>query len=88
MLEQLRIQAGFVTEDEAVAREALHPREHCRRGQRNRLGQLQVGDAAVFLQVRQDAAIHSVKVWDVGHGVVNPSADRVDFEATCCVKSR
>jgi uncharacterized protein YndB with AHSA1/START domain len=52
--QQRRIELGLVAEDVALAREALHARQHRGGRQRHRLGQLQVGDAAVFLQHLQD----------------------------------
>jgi hypothetical protein len=42
-----RVQPGLVAEDVAVAREALHARQHGGGRQRHGLGQLEVGEPAV-----------------------------------------
>src|SRR5205085_1321339 len=44
------------------------PRQHRGGRQRHRLGQLQVGDAPVLLQLGQDAAVGAVQVGKVRHG--------------------
>jgi hypothetical protein len=57
-----RVQPRLVAQDEALAREALHARQHGRGRQGHRLGQLQVGDAAVFLQDGENAPVDPVQI--------------------------
>jgi hypothetical protein len=56
-----RVQPRLVAQDHAIARQSLHPLEHRGGRQVHRLGQLQVGDAAVGLQLAQDAAVDGVQ---------------------------
>src|SRR6516225_1877911 len=56
----VRVQPGFVAEDEVLARQALHALEHRRGRQVHLLGELQVADAAVALQHAQDAGVDLV----------------------------
>jgi hypothetical protein len=58
----VRIEPRLVAQDEAVAREPLHACQHGGGRQRHRLGQLEVGDAAVFLKDLQQPEIDAVQV--------------------------
>ena len=64
------VQPGFVAQDVAVARQALHAFQHGRGAEVHFFGELQVADAAVFLQHAQDAAVDLVDLAG-GVGVVH-----------------
>jgi len=57
-----RVQLRLIAQDVAVAHEALHAFQHRGGRQVHRFGELQVADAAVFLQHAQDAAVDLVDV--------------------------
>jgi hypothetical protein len=59
--ELVGVQSRLVAEDEAVARQPLHPLQHGGRRQVHRLGELQVRDAPILLQRAQDAGIDLVE---------------------------
>jgi len=62
-----RIEPRLVAQDEAVAREPLHARQHRRGRQGHGIGQLEVGNAPVFLQDRQYSAVDTVQIGIVVH---------------------
>jgi hypothetical protein len=73
----VRIEPRLVAQDEPVAREPLHARQHRGGRQRHRLGQLEVGDPAVLLKDLQEPEIDAV---EIEHRMIIRRACRIEAE--------